>query len=482
MKITTVPLSDLKPWPTNARSHDERNITAIRASLREFGQVEPLVVQKSSMAIIGGNGRLESMKLEGWTEAQVFLVEIDDVRAEALSLALNRTGELASWNPEMLKQDLDGLIADDFDVSILEFSADDLAAILGAQDPAGGQADPDAVPAPPDAATTRSGDRWIAGDHVLLCGDSGSIEDLDRLLDGAPIHLVNTDPPYNVNVSPRTANAQAVGAGGLPNDARNVAKVLGHNKGLTDAQRFDASRHGRQKPTDKKLRPRDRVLANDCVTDEQFDVMLAAWFGNIARVLLPGRCFYIWGGFANWANYCQFMGEAGLYFAQGITWIKHWPVLGRKDFMNDCEYAWYGWREGAGHKFYGPNNATNVWDVKKVNPQSMIHLTEKPVELAVRAMQYSSLPGENVLDLFGGSGSTLIGAHQTGRRAFLMEIDDLYCDVIVTRWQQFTGRQATLDGDGRTFDEIAAERLSGSSPPEPPVDGQQEEDGVLASE
>jgi DNA modification methylase len=177
-------------------------------------------------------------------------------------------------------------------------------------------------------------------------------------------------------------------------------------------------------------------------SDEAFDALLDAWFGNMARVLEPGRGFSIWGGYANLGNEPPFLKKHGLYFSQGIVWDKQHPVLTRKDFMGNHEWCFYCWREGAAHQFFGPNNATDVWSVKKVNPQSMVHLTEKPVELAVRAIQYSSRPGENVLDLFGGSGSTLIGCEQTGRRAFLMELDPLYCDVIVQRWEKFTGRKA----------------------------------------
>jgi len=162
----------------------------------------------------------------------------------------------------------------------------------------------------------------------------------------------------------------------------------------------------------------------------------------MARVLEPGRSFFIWGGYANLGNYPPVLKACGLYFSQAIVWNKLHPVLTRKDFMGCFELAFYGWREGAGHKFYGPNNALDLWEVKKVNPQGMIHLTEKPVELAARAMTYASKSGENVLDLFGGSGSTLIAAEQIGRRAFLMELDALYCDVIVTRWEQFTGQKA----------------------------------------
>ena len=175
---------------------------------------------------------------------------------------------------------------------------------------------------------------------------------------------------------------------------------------------------------------------------EEFSGRLSVWFANIARVLQPGGSYVIWGGYANLGNFPPVLRTCGLYFSQAIVWNKLHPVLTRKDFMGCFELAFYGWREGAAHRFYGPSNALDLWEVKKVNPQSMQHLTEKPVELAIRAMQYSSRAGENVLDLFAGSGSTLIAAEQTGRRAFLMEVYPLYCDVIVRRWETFTGGKA----------------------------------------
>jgi DNA modification methylase len=178
------------------------------------------------------------------------------------------------------------------------------------------------------------------------------------------------------------------------------------------------------------------------MSDEAFDRMLHAWFGNIARVLVPGGAFYIWGGYSNCKNYPGAIGKCGLNLTQVLVWDKQHPVMTRKDFMGAHESCFYGWKEGAAHNFYGPNNVPDLWHVKKVNPQSMVHLTEKPVELAVRAMQYSSRPGENVLDLFGGSGSTLIAAQQTQRKAYLMEIDQLYCDVIISRWEKFGGLKA----------------------------------------
>jgi len=200
--------------------------------------------------------------------------------------------------------------------------------------------------------------------------------------------------------------------------------------------------------THAKMRAKDRPLVNDFVSDEEFDRLLDAWFGNIARVLLPGRAAFIWGGYANCANYPPFLKKYKLYFSQAIIWHKLHPVLTRKDFMGDHEWCFYCWKEGAAHHFYGPNNATDVWQVKKINPQQMEHLTAKPAELAARAIEYSSRPGENVLDLFGGSGSTLIAAEQTGRRAYLMELDQAYADVICDRYQRFTGKPAVLERTG----------------------------------
>jgi len=359
--------------------------------------------------------------------------DLTPAQAKAYRVADNATGDIATWNPDLLPLELKDLQGMDFDLSLLGFSAEELGSLLA---PPGneGLTDPDAVPAPPDEATTKPGDLWVLGNHRLLCGDSASAADVDRLLGGAPIHLVNSDPPYNVRVEPRSNNAIAAGLSSFPaSDA---------HQGLMHHQSFDVARQGVKAATTEKLRPRDRPLANDFLSDDEFDRLLRAWFGNIARVLLPGRCFYIWGGYANLGNYPSALKECGLYFSQGIVWDKEHPVLTRKDFMGAFELAFYGWREGAGHQYFGPNNATDLWHVKKVNPASMIHITEKPVELAVRAIEYSSRPGENVLDLFGGSGSTLIACEKTGRRAYLMELDTLYADVIVQRYEQFSGKKA----------------------------------------
>ncbi|HUW31941.1 MAG TPA: site-specific DNA-methyltransferase, partial [Planctomycetota bacterium] len=290
------------------------------------------------------------------------------------------------------------------------------------------------------------GDIWLLGGgpaaHRLMCGDSANAEDVDRLLAGAVIDLVNTDPPYGVHVEPRSNNAVAAGLSSF-GDPEKIKATMHH-------QAMDEAIHGHRKPTTKKMRPKDRPLENDFVSDEDFQRMLLAWFGNASRVLKPGGSFYVWGGYANLANYPPALKACGLYFSQAIIWHKLHPVLTRKDFLGAFEIAYYGWKEGAGHHFYGPNNIPDLWEIKKISPQRMEHLTQKPVELSARALQFSTVPGESVLDLFGGSGSTLIAAEQTGRRAYLMELDGCYSDLIVDRWQRFTGRQAILARTGES--------------------------------
>jgi len=286
------------------------------------------------------------------------------------------------------------------------------------------------VPKPPDEPTTRPGDLWILGDHRLLCGDAGKAEDVDRLLDGETIHMINTDPPYNVKVEPRSSTAIAAGESSYPDLSRKM-----HHQG------FDvAGGVADPKKTQGKMRPRDRCLEGDFLAREEYRRLLRAWFGQMARVLEPGGAWYIYGGYESGPSNCPpVLEECGLYFSQTIIWVKEHPVLTRKDYMGNHEMCFYGWPQGAGHSFYGPRNLSDVWSVKKVSPKKMIHLTEKPVDLGRRAVHYSSHPGGNVLDLFGGSGSMLIAVERRARKAFLMELDPLCCDVIVRRYYRFFG-------------------------------------------
>lgn len=428
MKIQEWDIERVRPYENNPRLNDGA-VDAVAESIRQFGFRQPIVVDGDGV-IVCGHTRWKAAQRLGLATVPVHVAtDLTPDQVRAYRLADNKVAELAEWNLELLPLELHGLQDAGYDLSLLGFDAEELARLLDG-DLEQGLTDPDDVPQPPDEPITQAGDLWLLGDHRLLCGDSSRPEDVDRLLDGQPIHLVNTDPPYNVKVEPRSNNAIAAG-----NSSFAASK--------THHQKFDLERPPEKaKPTGSKLRAKDRPLANDFVTEEEFDRLLDAWFGNAARVLLPGHGFYIWGGYANLANYPPMLRKHDLYFSQAIVWDKQHPVLTRKDYMGAFEIAFYGWKSGAAHRFFGPNNVPDLWHVKKVSPQKMVHLTEKPTELAVRAMQYSSLPGENVLDLFGGSGSTLIAAQQTGRRAFLMELDPLYCDVIVQRWEQFTGQKA----------------------------------------
>jgi len=420
-----VPIAAISGDPANLRVHDQRSIAAVAASLRRFGQQKPIVIGHDGV-VIAGNGTFEAAKLLGWTHIAASRTDLKSTERVGFAIADNRTAEMSRWDDEALRTMAAERRAD--------FGSEcERQELISGATPASEAEGLDDVPALPDAATTKLGEIWELGTHRLMCGDSSVPAELDRLLAGQEIHLVNTDPPYNVKVEPRSNNAIKAGLSSfeVPYSDAN------------DQQRADLKRHPEKgRATHAKLRAKDRPLMNDFVSEQEFDRLLPAWFGNIARVLKPGGSFYIWGGYANCANYPPVMKSHELYFSQAVIWHKMHPVLTRKDFMGDHEWCFYGWRLGGGHQFHGPNNVPDVWQVKKVNPQSMVHLTEKPVELAKRAIEYSSRPGDAVLDLFGGSGSTMMAAEITGRRAYSMELDPLYCDVIIDRWQKFTKRKA----------------------------------------
>lgn len=481
MRVEFRELSRLRPYEGNPRVTDDA-VGPVADAIREFGFRQPIVVDTADVIVVGHVRYLAAQKL-GLKKVPVHIArDLSPEQLRAYRIADNKLHELSKWNQELLSIELSELRAAELDFSLLGFDVDAVAELLGhASDPAPAL-NVDDIPEPPDKAVTQPGDLWILGDHRLLCGDSASPHDVDRLLDGSRVELVNSDPPYNVKVEPRSNNAIA-------------------GAGRRHHQEFDRRRSpGKANRTTKKLRPKDRSLANDFLSDADFERRLKAWFGNFSRALVPGGSFYIWGGYANCANYPPALVQSGLYFSQAIIWIKEHPVLTRKDFMGNHEWCFYGWREGGRHRFFGPrnladvwqvtrawaggvslgrgvrleardgsrldvlppgsgklqtvrlpesgmtvyggNNATDVWSVKKVTNHAAVHLTEKPVELAQRAMRYSSRPGESVLDLFGGSGSTLIAAQQTQRKAFLMELDPLYCDVIVARWEKLTGKKA----------------------------------------
>jgi len=437
MKIEMLDVTDVREYEGNPREIPESAVDAVADSIREFGFKNPVIVDADNV-LVAGHTRVRAARKLGMT--QVPAIRADDLTPEqvrAFRIADNKLHELAGWDYELLPIELGELKDAGVDLDLLGFG-DELGRLLDSTGPKQGLTDPDHVPEPPDEPVTQPGDLWILGEHRLLCGDAGNAENVDRLLDGATIQLVNTDPPYNVRVEPRSSTAIAAGISSFSPDPYGRKK-----KGLMHHQAFDVAR-GVVDPSKAraKMRAKDRPLEGDFMSDEEFAALLRMWFGQIARVLDPGRSFYIWGGYSNIGNMPAALADSGLYFSQAIIWVKGHPVMCRKDFMGNHEWCFYGWREGVRHQFFGPPNVPDVWEVKKIAPQKMVHLTEKPVELARRAIEYSSRPGENVFDPFAGSGSTLIACEQMGRRCFLMEIDALYCDVIVRRWEEFTGRKA----------------------------------------
>jgi ParB-like chromosome segregation protein Spo0J len=321
MKIELRKLSEIKPYKNNPRLNDDA-VDAVAQSIRKFGFRQPIVVDTEGVIIVGHTRYKAALKL-GLEKVPVHVAkDLTPEQIKAYRIADNKTADLSDWNYDLLPIELAELKSCDFDLGLLGFDPDELARLLdpGIKD---GLCDPDEVPAPPDEAVTRPGDLWLLGDHRLLCGDAGQAEDVDRLLDVATIHLVNSDPPYNVKVEPRSNNAIVAGLSSFQ---------------VTHHQKLDVVRHPEKaKPTDKQLRPKDRPLANDFVSEEDFDRLLHAWFGNLARELQPGRAFYVWGGYANCANYPPVLKATGLYFSQALIWHKQHPVLTRKDYIGDHE-------------------------------------------------------------------------------------------------------------------------------------------------
>ena len=447
--------------PSNWRNHPKAQREALRAVLDTVGYVAQVIVNQRTGHLVDGHLRVEEALSHGQPAIPVVYVDLSEDEERLVLASLDPLSAMATTDEAKLRE----LLAE---VSVDSEALTAMLAGLAPAEPKDGLTDPDEVPEPPpDEAITQPGDLWLLGDHRLLCGDAGSEADLDRLLDGATVDLFLTDPPYNVKVEPRSNNAIAAGMAASYDAsyqdalASSSAKRRGvkrldsagrHHSGFDVArgksgirhhQKLDLERHPEKaQATHRKLRAKDRPLVNDFISDVDFEALLLAWFGNASRVLRPGGTAYIWGGYANLANYPLALKAAGFYFSQAIIWDKEHPVLTRKDLMGAHEWCLYSWKEGAAHRFFGPSNATDLWHVKKVSPNAMVHLTEKPVELARRAIQYSSLPGEVVLDPFAGSGSTLIACEQTGRRAYLMELDPPYCDVIVERWKAFSGQEA----------------------------------------
>ena len=407
-KIEQWPTTKLLPYARNARTHSEEQVAQIAASIAEFGFTNPILAGSDGV-IVAGHGRLAAAQKLGMEVVPVVVLDhLSATQRRALVIADNRIAENAGWDEAMLRVELVSLQDDDFDLALTGFDADDLADLLAGEDADGaGQTDDDAVPEVTETPISRPGDVWLLDGHRLLCGDSTQAGSYKQLLEGELVDMVFTDPPYNVNYA------------NTPKD---------------------------------KMRGKDRAILNDNLGDGFYDFLLAALTPTIASC--RGGIYVAMSSSELDVLQSAFR-EAGGKWSTFVIWAKNTFTLGRSDYQRQYEPILYGWPEGATRHWCGDRDQSDVWQIKKPHKNDL-HPTMKPVELVERAIRNSSRPGNVVLDPFGGSGTTLIAAEKTGRLARMIELDPKYVDVIVRRWQDWTGKQATRESDGVAFDAQAA--------------------------
>jgi len=405
LNIEHIPVDRLVPYARNARTHSDEQVAQIAGSIAEFGFVNPILVGADDV-IIAGHGRLLAARKVGLTDVPVIrLGHLSETQRRALVIADNRIAENASWDEDMLRLELEELRAEDFDLDITGFDLDEIDRLLQGTETAAGNIDDDEVPEAPEQPVTRPGDLWVLGNHRLLCGDATALADVEKVLDGGLADLCFTDPPYNV-------------------DYGNSAK--------------------------DKMRGKDRRILNDNL-GEGFEAFLYDACVNILTVTKGAA--YICMSSSELHTLQKAFREAGGHWSTFVIWAKNNFTLGRADYQRQYEPILYGWKEGTEHFWCGARDQGDVWFVDKPRKNDL-HPTMKPVALVERAVRNSSKSRDIVLDPFGGSGTTLIACEKTGRSARLVELDPKYADVIVTRWQEFSGLTAMLEGGGRTFDEI----------------------------
>ena len=401
----TISVADLIPYARNSRTHSDAQVTKIAASIREFGFLNPIIVDGES-GIIAGHGRvLAAQKLGLDTLPVIEAAHLTEAQKRAYVIADNRLALDAGWDNDMLKVELSDLQADGFNLELTGFSLDEISAFL--VDPTEGLTDPDAVPDVPVAPVTVLGDVWLLGRHRLMCGDSTSIDHLERLCDGQLVDMWLTDPPYNVAYEGKTKEA------------------------LT--------------------------IKNDKMEDAGFRQFLRDAYVAADSVMKAGAVFYIWHADSEGYNFRGAAHDAGWQVRQCLIWKKQTMVMGRQDYHWRHEPCLYGWKDGAAHLWATDRKQTTILEFDRPSRNGE-HPTMKPVALFEYQMLNNTKGSDLVLDSFAGSGTTAIACEKHGRMARLMELDPKYCDVAVKRWQDFTGQTATLEGDGRTFDELKAER------------------------
>ena len=381
-----VAVADLIPYALNSRTHSDEQVAQLAASIREFGFTNPILVDEQNNLIAGHGRLLAARKLKLDSVPAVVVTGLDDRKRRALVIADNKLALNAGWDEDALRVELEDL-AGDFG-ELMGFSEDELAALL-VSEVEEGLTDEDAVPEAPETPVTVEGDVWLLGRHRLMCGDSTSIDAVEKLMDGRAVDLIFTDPPYNVAFNGRSGK---------------------HD-----------------------------VIKNDDLPEAEF----SDFIGEVCNVIasIDAKAIYVW---CNWKFYGELQGR--LPYKACIVWAKNVFGLGR-GYRHQHEFCLF---DGAVDDAI--KNESDLWEVKK--DTAYVHPTQKPVALSVRAFG-NHIKLTSVLDLFGGSGSTLIGAEQTGRDAHVMELDPKYCDVTIKRWQDYTGEKATHAESGELYDELA---------------------------
>ena len=383
----------LIPYAKNSRTHSEAQVAQIAGSIKEFGFNNPVLVDEDN-GIIAGHGRvMAAQKLGLQAVPCIRLAHLSDTQRKAYVIADNRLALNAGWDDQMLTLELQELDGEDFDLSLLGFEADELNALLNPIKETEGLTDEDAVPDAPEEPKTKPGDIYQLGRHRLMCGDSTSIDAVEKLMNGQLADILITDPPYNVAYEGKTKEA------------------------LT--------------------------IKNDEMSDDQFRQFLRDAFVAADTVMKSGAVFYIWHADSEGYNFRGACKDTNWKVRQCLIWNKDTMVMGRQDYHWKHEPCLYGWKEGAGHLWATDRKQVTIIECKRPK-RNDVHPTMKPVELIEYQLLNNTKGQDIVLDLFGGSGSTMIAAEKNGRTARLMELDPKYCDVIVKRWEDFTGQKAEL--------------------------------------
>lgn len=400
------PIAELKPSLRNVRLHSEKQIDQIRASLRDFGWTTAVLVDEEGQ-IIAGHGRVEAAKREGITEVPVAVASgWSETQRRAYALADNKIALNSTWDDAGLGLELGELSGLGVDLGTLGFEDSEIAAVLGTGGHTG-LTDPEETPEPPATPVSTRGDLWALGRHRLICGNSVSAEDVKRVLGDVTPHLMVTDPPYGVEYRPNWRNEAALCRRGA------VGEVL---------------------------------------NDDNAD------WRNAWR-LFPGDVAYVWHAGIHARTVIESLEATGFVIRSQIIWDKTRLVISRSHYHWQHEPCWYAVRKGKSGHWSGDRKQTTVWAITHQKSETG-HGTQKPIECMKRPIENNSSPGQAIYEPFSGSGTTIIAAEMTGRSCHAIELNPAYVDVAVRRWQEFTGQKATLEGDGRTFDEIAVERLA----------------------